>query len=142
MAIGLAKQIALEDRPADRVAVEEGAVVQTVDDEGMDQSHHQRGVAARFVGDPVGTGSGRQVAAQRARQHEFAAARLRPLHRAALDMAAGAAAGDHAVLQGHAAEGEHDLAVIGDLLPGDVAFHQILVVADDMRHEDGGGPEE
>ena len=60
-------------------------------------------------------------------------------HRATLDMLAGAAAGHHAVLQRHAAEGEHDIAVLGDLLPGDVALGQILVVADDVRHDDGGG---
>ena len=138
LAIGLAQQIAFEDRPADRIAVEEGAVMQAIDHERVDQGHHQRGVAARLVGDPVGGGSGGQIAAQRAHQNEFATALLRPLHRAALDMAAGAAASDHAVLQRHAAEGEHDLAVIGDLLPGDVALHQVLVVADDMRHEDGG----
>ena len=53
-------------------------------------------------------------------------------------MLAGAAAGHHAVLQRHAAEGEHDLAVRDDLLPGHVALRQLLVVADDMRHDDGG----
>ena len=125
LAVGLAQQIALEHRPADRVAVEEFAIVQPFDDQRMHQRQHQRGVGAGDVADPFGAGFVGQIGAQRAHMDELAAARRGARHGAALDMLADAAAGHHAVLQRHAAEGEHDLAVLGDLLPGDVALGQM-----------------
>jgi len=59
-------------------------------------------------------------------------------HGPALDVAADAAAGNHAVLQRHAAEGHDDLGLRGHLLPRDVAPHQVLVIAQDMRHQHRG----
>ena len=100
------------------------------DDEGVDNPHHQRGVAAGNAGEPLGLRLVRQVGPQRTDQHEIAAALCRPPHSAALDMLADATAGDHRVLRGHATESEHDLAVLRDLLPGDVALGQALVIAD------------
>src|SRR3546814_2413107 len=35
--------------------------------------------------------------------------------------------------------GEHDLAVLGHLFSGDVAHREIHVVAEDVRHDHGGG---
>ena len=46
LAVGLAEQIALEHRPADGVAVEEGAVVQPFADQRVHDRQHQRGVGA------------------------------------------------------------------------------------------------
>ena len=50
-----------------------------------------------------------------------------------------AAACHHAVLQRHAAEGQHDLGVLGHLVPGDVALGEVLVIAEDVRQEHRGG---
>ena len=113
--------------------------MQSFDDQRVHQRQHQGDIGARDVADPLRAGFIGQIAAQRADMDELAAARRRARHRAALDMLAGAAAGHHAVLQRHAAEGEHDIAVLDDLLPGYVALCQFLVVADDVRHHDGGG---
>ena len=139
LAVGLAQHVALEHRPADRIAIEESAIVQPFDDQRVHQRQHQGDIGAGDVADPLRAGFIRQIAAQRADMHELAAARRGARHRAALDMLAGAAAGHHAVLQRHATEGEHDIAVLDDLLPGYVALGQFLVVADDVRHHDGGG---
>jgi hypothetical protein len=138
LAVGLAQQVALEHRPAGRKAVEECAIVPSFDHQRVHECKHQRDIGAGDVADPFGAGFVGQIAAQRADMHEFATARSGACHGAALDMLAGAAAGHHAVFQRHTAEGEHDLAVVDDLLPGHVALGQLLVVADDMRHHDGG----
>ena len=53
-------------------------------------------------------------------------------------MLADAAAGHHAVLQRHAAEGDHDLAMRDDLLPGHIALRHLLVVADDVGYQHRG----
>ena len=50
-----------------------------------------------------------------------------------------AAAGHHAVLQRHATEGDHDVTMVSDLLPGQIALRQLLIVADDVRQQDRGG---
>ena len=113
--------------------------MQSFDDQRVHQRQHQRGVGAGDVGDPSGAGLLGQIGAQRTDKDEIAAARGSARHGAALDMLADVPAGHHAVLQRHAAEGEHDLAVLDDLLPGHVALGQLLVVADDVRHQDRGG---
>ncbi len=105
----------------------------------MGDRHHQGRVGAGDARYPFGAGFVRQVCPQRTHQDELAAAGPGARHGGALDMLADAAAGDHAVLEGHAAEGEHDVAMLGDLVPGDVALRQVLVVADDMRNENRGG---
>src|SRR5690606_28400691 len=72
-------------------------------------------------------------------ENELAAARPGAAHGVALDMAADAAARHHAVLQRHAAEGEHDVAVRRHLLPGDVVHGETDIVAEDVRHDHRGG---
>ena len=139
LAVHLAKQIALEDGPSHGVARQEIAVVETPHHQRMGDRHHQRRVGAGDARYPFGAGFVGQVCPQRTHQDELAAAGPGARHGRALDMLADAAAGDHAVLEGHAAEGEHDVAVLGDLVPGDVALRQVLVVADDMRNENRGG---
>src|SRR4029079_5796073 len=87
---------------------------------------------------PLGASLLGQITPQRADMDKLAAAGGGARHRATPDMLAGAAAGHHAVLQRHATEGEHDLGVRDDLLPGYVALGQLLVVADAMRQDDRG----
>ena len=139
LAVRLAQKVALEDGPAGGVAVEEGAIVQPFRHQRMDERQHQGGVRAGDAADPARAGLVRKVAAQRADEDELAAARAGAIHGAALDMPADAAARHHAVLQRHAAEGDDDLAVLGHLFPGDVVHGQIHVIAEDVRHDHGGG---
>src|ERR1700733_11409739 len=53
-------------------------------------------------------------------------------------MLADAAACNHRILQGHAAEGKHDLAMRGQLLPGDIVHRQAVIIPQHMRNNDGG----
>ena len=112
--------------------------MQSLDDQRVHQRQHQGSVGAGNVGDPLRAGLIGQIATQRAHMDELAAARRGARHGATLDMLAGAATGHHAVFQRHATEGDHDLAVIDDLFPGYIALGQLLVVAEDVRHHDGG----
>ena len=110
LAVRLASQVALEDGPSHGVALQEIAIVEAPRHQRMDDRHHQRRVGAGDARYPFGAGLVRQIGAQRAHQDELAAAGAGARHGGALDMLADAAAGDHAVLEGHAAEGEHDVA--------------------------------
>ncbi|MGY3034440.1 hypothetical protein ACVIIV_003610 [Bradyrhizobium sp. USDA 4354] len=136
--VALAGEIAQEDWPAFGVAIEEGLVVQVLADQRMDDAEHQGGVGTGHATRPFGAGLDRQIVAQRADQDELAAARPRRRHGAALDMLADRAAGHHGILQRHAAECQHDLGVISDLLPGDVALGDVLVTAEDLRQQHRG----
>ena len=138
LTVGLAEYVALEHRPADGVAIEEFTIMPPFDNQRVHQRQHQGDVGAGDVADPLRAGLFGQIGAQWAHMHKLAAARRGARHRATLDMLAGAATGHHAVLQRHAAEGQHDIALLGDLLPRHVAFCQLFVVADDVRHHDGG----
>ncbi len=112
--------------------------MQSLDNQGVHQRQHQRGIGAGDVADPLRAGFLGQVFAQRADMHEPAAVGAGARHGAALDMLADAAAGHHAVLQRHAAEGDHDLAMRDDLFPAHVALRHLLVVADDVGDQHRG----
>jgi len=133
--IAFAGQIAQEHRPALGIAIEERLIMQAFADQGVDDTEHQRGVGAGHCRDPFGAGLDRQIVAQRADQDELAAAPLRRFHCAAFNVLADRAAGDHRVLQRHAAERQHDVGFTGDLLPGDVALGDVLVTGEDLRQQ-------
>ena len=135
LAVALAEEIALEDRPAFAIAIDEGAVVLALRHERMDERQHQRRVRARHDAEPFGAGLVGKVVAQGADRPELAAALTRRPHGAALHMLADAAACDPRILERHAAEGDHDVCVLLDLLPGDVALGQVFIRAEDVRKE-------
>src|SRR5207244_5024009 len=68
-------------------------------------------------------------------EDELAAALARRPHRLTLDVAADAAARDHTVLERHTAEGDHDLGLLDDLLPGHVPATDTLQRTEDMRKQ-------
>ena len=119
--VATAHQIVFEDRPAGAMAREESAIVPVVGDQRMCDAEHQRRVGAGPQRQPFGLDLIGQIGVQRADEHEAGAARVRLAHIVALGVAADAAGGDAGVLQRHAAEGEHDLGDVGDVVPTDVS---------------------
>ena len=139
LAVRLSQQVAFENRPTYRIAVEEFTIVQSFPNKRVHQREHQSGVGAGDVADPLRAGFVGQIGAQRAHIHKLAAARACARHGATLDVLADAAAGHHAVLQRHATEGDHDVTMVSDLLPGQITLRQLLIVAKDVRQQDRGG---
>ena len=111
LAVVAAEEIALEGLPADAVPVEEGAVVQPFGHQRVGEAEHQRDIGAGADRLPLRVDLGRQVVAHRADQVKLDAAPARRGEPVARDVLAGAAAADIAVLQRHAAEGEHERAL-------------------------------
>ncbi|MHC2891667.1 hypothetical protein ACVIU4_002821 [Bradyrhizobium barranii subsp. barranii] len=136
--VALAIEIAQEHGPAFGVAIEEGLVVQAFAHKCVDDTEHQGGVGAGQARHPIGAGLDGKIVAQRADQDERAAAPARGFHGAALDMLADRAAGHHGVLQRHAAERQHDVGILGNLLPGDVALGDVLVAGENLRQQHRG----
>ena len=134
-----AEQIAFEDVEAGAIARDKGAVPQIFDEQRVRERQHQRHVGADFDRQPPGAGRFRHVVAQRRDAVEYRAAARGPLHRVALDVPADAAACDIRILQRHAAEGQHRIGMLGDLIPGHVVARDGLIAAHHMRQDHGRG---
>ena len=134
-----AEQIAFEDVEAGAIARDKGAVPEIFDEQRVRERQHQRHVGADLDRQPPRAGRFRHVVAQRRDAVEHGAAARGFLHRVALDVPADAAAGDIGILQRHAAEGQHRIGMLGDLIPGHVVARDGFVAAEDMRQDHGRG---
>ncbi len=135
LAVAAAEEIGLECLPADAAAVEEGAVVPPLGDQGVRQPQHQCDIGAGADRVPDRLDPGRQVVAQGRDQVEFRTAPARRLQIAAGDVLAGAAAADIVVFERHAAKGQHQRALADQFGPADIAAGDRPLRADDMRQD-------
>ena len=135
LAVAAAEEISLERLPADAAAVEKGAVVPPLGDEGVRQPQHQCYIGAGADRVPDRLDPGRQVVAQRADQVEFGAAPARGLQIAAGDVLAGAAAADIVVFERHAAKGQHQRALADQFGPADIVAGDRPLRADHMGQD-------
>ena len=134
-----ATQIAFEDVKAGAVARDKAAVPEVFDEQRVRERQHQRHVGADPDRQPASAGRFRHVVAQRRNAVEEGAAARGLLHRVALDVAADAAAGDIGILQRHAAECQHDIGMLGDLIPRHVPARDVFVAAEDVRQDHSRG---
>ena len=80
-AIARAEHVALETVEPGAAAPEKPSVVEALGDEGVGEREHDRDVAARDDGEPLGGDELGQIAAQRAHQHELRAPGARRCYR-------------------------------------------------------------
>ena len=134
-----AVEIGTELLEAHRVAVEEGLVMESLDQQRVAERQHQRGVGAGPDRQPFDVAAGVEVVGRR-RHIDEADTGVAQAEEAALDVVHdGAARVDLGVLARHAAEGDEKPAVPGEHLPARVAGQQLLERRHDMRHQDEGG---
>ncbi len=136
--VGAAVEIGAETVEPDRVAVEEGAVVEALGDEGVGEREHQRHVAVRPHRKPFGPGLGDDVVAHRAHRDEVHAgppAGEEPVPERVADHAPG---GDLAVPPRRAAEHHDQPGMPGEHGPRGVAAGEAAPVADDVGQDDVG----
>ena len=136
-AVAAAEQVVFKRVPTGAAAIDVVAVELAVRVQLVHEAEHQRGVGHRYRGDPFGMEFGRQVRAQGADVDEAATAQCGGEHRAFFGVAAHAARGDARILEGHAAEGEHHIGVLGQLLERHVLARDLLHRRDDMRQQRG-----
>ena len=137
--IAVAHEVGLEPFEADRVAVEERAVVEPFRHQRMAEAEHEGGVRARPQRQPLGIEDLERVLAQGAQEDEARAARLGAQQMLLDHVPAHPARVDLGVLQRHSAEHQHQIGVLGDRGPGGVPTQQAAAVADDARHDHLGG---
>ena len=135
-AVGRAEHVALEAVEADAVAREEVTVVESLRDEGVGEGEHDRDVAARHDGKPLGADELGQIAAQRAHQHELGAAGPRRAQVVARRMATGPARAHHGVLERDAAKADEELGVPLQHRPRGGPVQELPHRSDDVRHDD------
>ena len=130
-----AAEIAAELLEADRIAVEEGLIVEALDQQRMAECEDHRGIGVGPDRQPFDIAACVEIVGRR-RHIDEAHAGLAQAEQAAPDAMDGSAAGvDLAVLARHATEGDEKLAVPGEHIPARVARQQLFKRSHDMRHQ-------
>ena len=126
---------------AHRAAIEEVAVVELLGQQRVAERQHQRGVGVGPDGEPLDGAASVEILGGR-RHVDEAHALLAHGVEAALDVMQGGAAGiDLGVLARHAAEGDEQLAVLGQHVPARVHGHQLFHRRHDVRHQHARRPQ-
>ena len=138
-AIGFPRQVGLEALVAVAVALQEGAVRQPLDRQGVGQAQHQRGVGIRPNGQPFGRYRFAHVGADGRDVDETAARGPRPVEVAAEAMLADATRADLIIPHRQAAEGDEEAGLLDDTFPRGDRSGGRRRLANHMRHDREGG---
>ena len=135
-AVGVAEEVGLEGVVAGGVAGEEGGVVEAFGDEGVGEGEHDRDVGAGAERVPAGVEVVGEVVADGGEEFDGGAAGGEGAEVVADGVAGGAARGDIGVFDGHAAEGDDQLGVLGDDGPGGGVGEHVAHAAGDAVEDD------
>ncbi|MCY1526730.1 hypothetical protein D9M68_617690 [compost metagenome] len=139
LSVLLSTQVGGKAAKAHAVALQEGGVMQAFDEQGMRQTHHQRGVGVGAYRQPFESGARVQVVANRADVDKARARGGHPAQGTGDLMLTRAAGADLRVLGRHAAEGNEQGGMPGQHIPGGVDSHQFIHGGHDMRHQHACG---